>query len=345
MRFIVALLIFSLIILFHELGHFLLAKKNGIFVEEFCLGLGPLIFGKQIGETFYSLHALPFGGACMMRGEDEESEDDRAFNNKSVAARISVVFAGPFFNFILAFVFSVILIGLVGSDVTTLSDVTDGSPAQEAGLQKGDTITRFDHKTVHNFREISYALYFENGGEAVEVEYRRDGKKQTAMITPEFSKETGSYRIGIVSSGYVKLSPLKTLQYSLYEVRCQIKVTILSLKSLVLRKIGLNEISGPVGIVSTIGDSYTEASAYGPLVVFETMINLIILLSANLGVMNLLPIPALDGGRLVLLIVEAVRGKGFDQEKEGIVNYIGLLVLLALIAVVTCKDIWTIIHK
>lgn len=343
MRIIIALIIFSFIILFHELGHFLFAKKNGICVEEFCLGLGPTLIGKQFGETFYSLKLLPFGGACMMKGEDEDSTDARAFGNQSVLARISVVFGGPLFNFILAFLLSFILIGLVGSDVAVLSNVELNSPAYEAGLRKGDQITKIDGSRVHNFREISYYLLLENSSDPFMLEYKRDGSKHTVTVAPIYDKIQKSYRIGIQSSGYQKLSPLQTVQYSFYEVRCQVKVTILSLKQLVLGKIGLNNVSGPVGIVSVIGDTYSKAKTYGALVILESMLNLTILLSANLGVMNLLPLPALDGGRLVFLIIEAIRGKAIDSDKEGKIHYVGLLLLLGLMVVVMIKDIRTLI--
>jgi len=343
LNIIIALIIFSFIIIFHELGHFLLAKKNGICVEEFCLGLGPTLIGKQFGETFYSLKLFPFGGACMMRGEDMYSDDDRAFNNKSVPARISVVFAGPFFNFILAFLLSVILIGIIGTDIPVISGVDSDSPAYEAGVRAGDEIIKIDGSRVHNFREISYYLYLEKPNQPFEIEYKRDGKTMTSTVTPKYDKETSRYRIGIKSSGYVKLNPLKTVQYSVYEVRCQIKITLLSLKELVTGKLGVNEVSGPVGIVSMIGDTYTEARSYGFLMVFVSMLNLTILLSANLGVMNLLPIPALDGGRLVFLIIEGIRGKAMDVEIEGNIHYAGLILLLGLMVLVMIKDIRTLL--
>lgn len=343
MNIIIAVIIFSFIIIFHELGHFLLAKKNGICVEEFCLGLGPTIIGKQFGETFYSLKLFPFGGACMMRGEDEASDDAGAFNNKSVLARISVVFAGPFFNFILAFLLSLILIGMVGSDIPVLSDVEENSPAYEAGLRAGDEITRIDGARIHNFREISYYLLLENQDQPFEVEYKRSGKTAESTVTPQYDEETGSYRIGVRSSGYMKLDPIKTIQYSFYEVRCQIKITVLSLKQLVTGQLGFNEISGPVGIVSVIGDTYDQARSFGFLIILESMLNMTILLSANLGVMNLLPIPALDGGRLVFLIIEGIRGKAMDSEKEGKIHYAGLLFLLGLMILIMVKDIRTLL--
>lgn len=339
MNILISLFIFGLIIAFHELGHFLLAKKNGIRVEEFCLGLGPTLIGKQIGETFYSLKLLPFGGACMMTGEDEESPDERAFNNKSVLARMSVVFAGPFFNFVMAFLFSVILISMIGSDVPVLSAVQEDSPAAVAGLQAGDEITAINGSRIHNFREISYYFMLEEDTGYVELTYKRDGKTHHAEMAPAYDEEAKAYRIGIMSQGYVKLSPLKTIQYSFYEVRCQIKITLQSLKQLIAGRFGLKDVSGPVGIVSMIGETYSTAREYGWLVVLQSMLNLTILLSANLGVMNLLPIPALDGGRLVFLFIEGIRGKALNSNYEGKIHYVGLILLLTIMVLVMLKDI------
>ena len=154
MSLIIAIIMFSFIILFHELGHFLLAKKNGIRVNEFCLGMGPTLFGVTKGETKYSIKLLPFGGACMMEGEDGESNDDRAFGNKSVWARISVVAAGPVFNFILAFILAVILISCIGIDRPVVSEVMEGYSAEEAGLKENDVIVKINHKSVHFYREV-----------------------------------------------------------------------------------------------------------------------------------------------------------------------------------------------
>lgn len=184
MNIILALVIFSIIILFHELGHFLLAKHNDVRVNEFCLGLGPTIVGFTKGETKYSLKLLPFGGACMMEGEDEASDDDRGFNNKSVLQRASIVAAGPVFNFIMAIAFSLILVASVGFDRPVLSEVMDGYPAKEAGLQAGDEITKLGSKSIHLYREVSLYTYF-HSNETVEVTYKRDGEKHTTMLTPK----------------------------------------------------------------------------------------------------------------------------------------------------------------
>ena len=187
---------FSIIILFHELGHFLLAKKNGIRVNEFCLGLGPTLFGVTKGETKYSVKLFPFGGACMMEGEDGESEDQKAFGQKSVWARISVVAAGPVFNFIMAFVFAVILLSCIGIDRPVVSETINGYSAQAAGMQKGDVIVKINQKKIHFYREVSMYTFF-YPGETLEVTYQRNGEEKTAVIEPKLDEKSGRYMIGI----------------------------------------------------------------------------------------------------------------------------------------------------
>lgn len=339
MNIIIAIILFSLIILFHELGHFLLAKINGVQVNEFCLGLGPTIIGFHKGETFYSLKLLPFGGACMMEGEDEESDSGRAFGKKSVWQRFSIVFAGPLFNFVLAWILSLIILGVAGIDDPTILQTIPDSPAAEAGIVGGDTIIKLDRKPIHFYREISVYTYF-HSGETINVTWEHDGERHTAEVTPAYDEESGRYLFGFQGSvGRVKSGPLRVIRYSFYEVKYWISTTLQSLGKLVTGQLHMNDLSGPVGIVKTIGDTYTESKSDGMLYVFLNMINMAILLSANLGVMNLLPLPALDGGRLVFFIIEAIRGKRLDPQKEGMVHYVGLIVLMVLMVVVMGNDI------
>lgn len=343
MNIILALIIFSIIILFHELGHFLLAKHNDVRVNEFCLGLGPTIVGFTKGETKYSLKLLPFGGACMMEGEDEASDDDRGFNNKSVLQRASIIAAGPIFNFIMAIAFSFILVASVGFDRPVLTEVMDGYPAKEAGLMAGDEIVKLGNKPIHLYREVSLYTYF-HANEMVEVTYQRDGEKHTTNLMPKYDEESGRYLFGFYGTTARSKGTLsETFRYSVYEVKYWICATIESLGQLFTGHVGINEMSGPVGIVKTIGDTYTEVKSSGIFMVFLNMLNICILLSANLGIMNLLPIPALDGGRLVFLIVEAVRGKRMDPNKEGAVNLVFLMLLMALMVVIMFNDIRKIV--
>lgn len=276
----------------------------------------------------------------MMEGEDDSSEDERAFNKKSVWARMSVVFAGPFFNFIMAFVFAIILLGSIGYDKPILNGVIKGYSAEAAGLQAGDEIVKLNHKNIHFYREVSAYSTF-HPGEEVKVEYERDGERYTTTLTPIYSEEDGRYLYGFTSTGErVKGNIFEVVEYGFYELEYWIYTTIQSLRMLVTGGVSVNELSGPVGIVENIGNTYEESvSKDGYYYAFLNMLNWAILLSANLGVMNLLPIPALDGGRLVFLIVEAIRRKPLDPNKEGVVHFIGILLLFALMFVVMANDI------
>lgn len=363
MSIIIALLIFSVIVIIHELGHFLLAKKNGIIVNEFSVGMGPRIFtivkGKSglhfmlfpstkgdlenpdwEGRTLYSLKLLPIGGSCMMLGEDEEIENEGAFNKKGVWARISVVVAGPIFNFILAFFLAIVVIGFVGYDPPLLLSVEEGMPMSEAGFKAGDEIVKINNNSIHFERELrNYIQFHPFNGDPVKIVYKRDGEKNTTFVTP-IETENG-YRLGfgVGDIARVKTNPMGVMKYGFLEVKYWIVTTVESLKLLITGKVGLNDMAGPVGIVNMIGDTYEANKVDGLLIAVLSMFNISILLSANLGVMNLLPIPALDGGRLVFLIIEAFRGKPIDQEKEGMVHLIGMVALMLLMAVVMFNDI------
>lgn len=371
MKILLALIIFSLIIIIHELGHFLLAKRGGIRVNEFSLGMGPRILSKQIGETRYSLKLLPFGGSCMMEGEDGYSPETDApgsmmertevvdvlsgeknrrrqvvlvngipedsFAAKSVWTRISVVAAGPIFNFILAFILSLFVIGSIGYDAPVVAALTEDYPAAEAGMQPGDRIVKMNNTRIHVYREVSMYVQM-NKGKTVELTYERDGERHTVILEPKQS-ESGMYYLGFRGSGVrTKGNILKTIGYSAYEVKYWISTTIKSLGMLISGSVGAEDISGPVGIVNAIGDTYESSRTDGAFYVWLNMLYISILLTANLGVMNLLPLPALDGGRLVFLFLEAIRGRGIDPEKEGMVHFVGLMVLMALMVFVMFND-------
>lgn len=344
MNIIIAIIIFSIIILFHELGHFLLAKLNGIRVNEFCLGMGPTLIGFTKGETKYSLKLLPFGGACMMEGEDGDSQDQRAFNSKSVWARISVVVAGPVFNFIMAWIFALIVVGSVGYDRPVLLGVMEGLSAEEAGMQAGDEIISMNGYRTHFYREVSqYSLF--HPGETVDIVYMRDGERYETTLQPKLDEESGRELLGINGSVVrVRGNFIETIANSFYEVKYWICNTIESLRMLVTGKVGVNDLSGPVGLVKLMGDTYeNNQSTGGTAIAILSMVNFSIFLSANLGIMNLLPIPALDGGRLVFLIIEAIRRKKIAPEKEGMVHFVGLMALMALMIFVMFNDIRNIL--
>lgn len=337
MSIILALIIFSVIVIVHELGHFLLAKYNGITVTEFSVGMGPRILSHEWGGTRYSLKILPFGGSCMMVGEEEESNEAGSFGSKSVWARISVVAAGPIFNFLLAFILSVIIVGNIGFDDTVVN-VTPGYPAAEAGMQDGDEIIRMNGSRTYVYREISLFNSLHQG-KTTEVTYRRAGENYTVTLRP-VKDETGFYRYGFEKvSSRTKGNVFQIIKYSYAELRYWLKATVESLLMLFRGQVGLDDMSGPVGIVGAIGDTYEANRSDGWYYVTLSMMMMSILLSVNLGVMNLLPIPALDGGRLVFLLIEAVRGRALPQEKESMVHFVGFVLLMGLMIVILFNDI------
>ena len=371
MNIIIAVIIFSLIVIFHELGHFSLAKANGIEVTEFSLGMGPRLItavkgtnGFRVlllkntnqlddieeikGRTWYSLKLLPFGGSCMMLGEEEAEESENAFNNKSVYARMSVIFAGPFFNFILAFVFALIIVGTLGYDPAVVREVQTGSAMEEAGFLSGDVVTDINGDGIVVSREIGVHFQFSPlSGEAVDVTVLRDGQKITKSVVPKLvtnQKGKQQYMLGFSYGDREKLGVLGTIKYSAYEVKYWIETTVKSLGAMIRGKVSKDEIAGPVGIVSMVGDMVDDTvkeSKKSEEVrnVLLTLINFSILLSANLGVMNLLPIPALDGGRLLFLIIEWIRRKPLNPKFEGIVNFAGFAALMLLMVFVMFNDI------
>lgn len=343
MSYILALIIFSAIVIFHELGHFLLAKWNGIEVIEFSLGMGPRLLSHVWGDTRYSLKLLPIGGSCQMVGEEEASDSEGAFGNKSVWARIAVVAAGPVFNFILAWVLALIIVGSVGYD-NTMVDIIPDSAAAEAGMEDGDQIISINGSRTWLYREVS--LYSSlHQGQTATVVFERNGEEQTVVLTPKQS-DTGAYLYGFSRTVQrEKGGALETVGYSCAEIRYWLKATVESLKMLIGGQVRLEEMSGPVGIVSTIGDTYKESRVDGWYYVTMNMIMIAIFLSVNLGVMNLLPIPALDGGRLVFLILEAIRGKAIPQEKESMVHFTGFVLLMGLMAVILFSDLHKLFIK
>lgn len=354
---ILFIIVFGLVVISHELGHFLIGRKNGIRVVEFAVGMGPTLFAFTAGGTKWSLKLLPLGGACMFEGEDglEREEGERegyeatgegiAFTEAGVWARIATVFAGPFFNFILAFIMAVILSVFTGADLPVVGTVTEGSAAQEAGLQQGDVITKIGREPIHFYREVSMISAL-NQGEPMEITYERNGEKNVTTLAPQYSQEDRRYYMGITNGGaYLECNPLQVFQYGFYEVEYWVKLTYKSLVMLAKGQVTKDDVTGPVGIAQLVGESYDQAEEdYGTSYAILTMLQIVVLLSVNLGIMNLLPIPALDGGRLVFMLVEVVRGKPVPPEKEGMVHFAGLVVLMLLMVFIMYNDIMRLLR-
>ena len=339
MGIIIAILLFSFIIIFHELGHFLLAKANGIRVEEFSLGLGPTLIGKQIGETKFSIKLLPFGGACMMGEDDADDMSEGSFNSKSVWARMSVIAAGPVFNLILAWIMCVIIILAVGYQPAEISGVSEGYSAEEQGMQAGDVIKEINGRNVHIWNDISLYTLTHPDETSLEIVYERDGQEYNVVIEPRQLEGDQSPKLGVLSPGSVRTGILGAMEYGAYTVKYWVNYTVDSLRMLFTGKVGIRDLSGPVGIVDAVDSVYQASAPAGVTAVILNMMNFGVLVTANLGILNLLPIPALDGGRLVFLIVEAVRRKRIPPEKEGMVHFAGFALLMVLMIVVMYNDI------
>ncbi len=363
MGIILFVIIFCVVVVAHEFGHFIIAKANGIHVVEFSIGIGHTLLHFVKGDTKYSLKLLPIGGACMFEGEDslngldkEEGDEDGkgdegikeelgtlkksgAFPDAPVWARIATVVAGPVFNFVLAFVLSAIIVASIGSDLPVIGTVGEGTAASEAGLMAGDEIVEINGKNIHLFREISLEAML-NEGEPVNIVYEREGQRTAVTLEPKYSQKDGRYYYGIAPmNGYTKFNLLGVAKYSFYEVKYWIDTTIRSLGMLVTGRAGIKDMSGPVGMVDAVDTIYTESKQDGAFYVWLNMLNFAILLSANLGVLNLIPFPALDGGRLLFLIIEAIRRKPIPPEKEGIFHFVGFALLMLLMVVVMYNDI------
>ncbi len=338
------LIIFFVVVISHEFGHFIVAKKNGIHVVEFFIGMGPSLISFTRGETKYSLKLFPIGGACMFEGEDglatEKGEiSERAFPNAPIWARFATIFAGPLFNFLTAYVMAVIIVWACGVTTTEVHAVNEGSSAQTAGLQAGDVITEINGKRVHISGEITLISQLNTKGEAMEVTYEREGQEYTTVINPSYDETDGRYYMGIAVGEYLECNVWQTFGYAFHTMKFFAEATFKSLGMLVTGQLSRNDVAGPVGLVKMVDDVYDAVKPYGIWEVVLNMINIALLLSVNLGIMNLLPLPALDGGRLVFLLIEAVRGKPVPPEKEGLVHFAGMMALLVLMVLVLFNDI------
>ena len=366
---LIFIVIFCVLVVSHEGGHFLIAKANGIRVTEFTVGMGPVLYQKKKGDTMYSIRLLPIGGACIFDGMDgleitkpkedngtledqadaQESRDDSeegqiSFRRAGVWARIATVFAGPLANFILGFLLAFIIVSNTYWSFPTVSGFSvDNSPAQEAGLREGDVITSVNGNAVHMSAEVTLNMYLTDG-EDVDITYERDGQRYKTTITPVLfeDEETGvsRYVIGVYIGEYDKVSGVETLKYAGYMFKYYLTSTWKSLGLLVRGRTDKVELSGPVGMAEMVDQSYETAMQEGGIIdVILNMINLAMLLSINLGLMNLLPIPALDGGRLVFLLIEVIRGKPIPEKYEGIIDLVGVAGLILLMFVVLFHDV------
>ena len=327
-----ALLVLTVLVFVHELGHFYAGKKLGFRIDEFAIGMGPVVCSKEKNGTRFAIRALPIGGLCAFHGEDEGVSDPECFNAQPVWKRMIVVLAGPFMNILLAVVLAVIILMTYGEYMPMINGFTaENTPAEAAGIQVGDIITEIDGKSITYYAECTdYIRQADHAG--IEVTVRRDGSDVTLTAHDIYDPESGSNRLGIyISPERLRYGLLEaatnSVRYTCYIVKEMFKV----LGGLFTGSVTSDDVAGPVGTISIIGQAVRAG--------FEVVLRLGVLISINLGIMNILPIPALDGGRFLFMVIEAVRGKPIPPEKEGMIHMAGLVLLFSLMILLTVMDV------
>ncbi|MBR6093805.1 MAG: site-2 protease family protein [Lachnospiraceae bacterium] len=373
------IVIFSVLVVVHEFGHFIVAKANGIHVKEFAVGMGPRLLHFKRKGTEYALRALPFGGACVFEEEDPfEDEEDEAvseenpmedpakgtslktsekskkddsedlddeeeegiwgckFSEAPLAGRIATVLAGPVFNILLGFLLAMLVVGVCGENPPVIGALIEGMPAQEAGLQPGDEIISINGERIYLFSEITLYTITNRTNDWV-VKYKRGDEINTVNIS--LGSMEGRRVMGIYAGEVVDCANIKIFQYSWYEVRYWLKASVKSIGMLFSGRIKKDYVAGPVGMAQVIGNTIQETKAYGIGTVLINLVNIALLLSVNLAIMNLLPFPALDGGRLVFLIAELIFRRKIPKKFEAVVTLVGFGALLVLMVLVLVNDV------
>ena len=339
-------MLFLLIVLFHEFGHFITAKLSGVLVNEFAIGMGPTLFKFQKGETKYSLRLFPVGGFCSMEGEDEESSNEKSFSNKPVWKRIIIVSAGAIMNIILAFILMMIVLSQQNQFASVqISKFMDGSVTNHYGLQVGDVIKEIDGYNILTYTDIGFMLAT-NKDFSAEVVVERNGeiKKIEGVHFATQKDDTG--KEVLVRDFYV--APIEKNFFTFFrqtfnEIASNVKLAYMSFWKIITGEFKLNTVSGPIGIVSVVKDAATSGLEVNFLQAVNNIITIMMVLSVSIGIMNLLPFPALDGGRLVFLIIEAIRRKPINPKYEGLIHTIGFVLLMVLLLLVTFNDIFKLI--
>ena len=326
MTIIYALLIICVLIFFHELGHFMAAKACGIKVNEFAIGMGPKVLKKQKGETLYSVRAFPLGGFCAMEGEDEDSQDERAFNRKSVWKKAIIIVAGAAMNLIIAIILMIAVNYMNGVPTTTISQVEENSPAYTAGIQKGDRILSINDKKINSWDDVQAV---KNAVNTRELNIKVQRKDTELNIKTTLKENDRNKIIGIVPVSEKNI--VKAIANGPSATWNMAKSMYSGLYSLITGKVSAKELSGPVGIVYLINKGISRG--------FATVLYLTSLISLNLAIINMLPLPALDGGRLLMVIIRRLTGKAISSKVEGVIHAVGLGLLLLLTIYVTWNDI------
>lgn len=317
----------------HEWGHLIVAKLCGVKVNEFSVGMGPLLFKTQKGETQYSVRLLPLGGYCAMEGEEEAVDDPRSYSSKTPLQKIAILLAGVTMNIIIAVLAVTLAYLIAGVPSPTLSQVTPDSPAAAAGMQAGDRIVSIDGTEIQRWDDVITVIDGYHKGDKMEIMYRRDGKTRTAFVTPVFDEETQRYMVGIVAGN--TRNPVVCITEGIRSTWELNKMMIGAFQSMIKNGVRKDDVAGPVGLVRVVN----QTASYG----FTSYLMLLALVSLNLAFFNLLPIPGLDGGKIFFILLKLISGGRISDDMEYKATIAGMALLLALFVFVTYNDIMNIV--
>ncbi|WP_291647514.1 M50 family metallopeptidase [Clostridium sp.] len=333
MYIIYALLGFSLLIIVHELGHFIMAKVNGIKVEEFAIGMGPKILSTQGKETKYSIGLFPIGGYVKMMGEEEEVQDERSFSSKSPLRRISVIIAGATMNFLFAIIIFTVFLNKFGYSLPKVNSLIENMPAMEAGLQEGDKFLKVNGSRVFSADDLTIGISLAKDN-PINFLIERSGEKKEVTVTPKLTEENGRERY-MIGFGFERVDNpgiVQSFKQSFKETLSVISQTYKSLKMMIMGEVNFKtDVGGPVSIIRMS----SEAAKNG----IWNLMYFIAFISINLAVFNMLPFPALDGGWTVILLIELITRRKVPDKIVGAMNYVGIMLLFGLMIIVTIKDI------
>lgn len=334
--YLVAVLVFILLIIIHESGHFLAAKLLGVRVNEFAVGFGKKLFSKKLGETEYKINLIPLGGYCAMEGEDAGSDDPRAFCNKAAWRRFIIVIMGAVFNLILGFALVAMVLAPEKSFATTkIAEFDPGAPSRESGLMVDDEIISVGGRKIYTTYDLSYA--FTNvKGDTLDMTVRRDGKKvKLEAVRFNTEEEDGISYIKLDFKVYGKKKTFFSFMAEVFKTGISYCAIIWrSLIDLITGKYGISAVSGPVGVTAVIGSAAKQN--------LRNLLPIASLITINLGIFNLLPLPALDGGRLLFIGAEMITRKKVPEKYESVIHTIGFIILIALMLLITLKDVWSL---
>ena len=338
-RILEALLLLSVLVMIHELGHYTAGRLLGFTIVEYAIGMGPRLAGFKKNGIEYNLRILPLGGMCRFYGEDDGVINERCFNAQKPWKRFIVILSGPLMNFVLAFVLAMILLlgwGVADESKIIIGAVNEGSPAEAAALQVGDQFLTVDGKTVEDYDSLTAAVAAADASR-MEVVVLRDGREQTLVLSDLYNEAEGRNLMGVsLNYGSKKVGLGFALKRSVTYCWEMAGLVFKSLGMLFSGEAGLKDMAGPVGIIQILGEATKDG--------WYVVLSLCVMLSVNLGIVNLFPIPALDGGRIFFILIEWIRRKPVPPEKEGLVHLIGLGLLLILVMIITFNDVLRIIR-